>query len=287
MNKIALGTAQFGLPYGINNKKGQLTLEESIEILDYAGEAGIDTLDTAMHYGNALEVIGHYHQYGKHRFKIISKFQEKDNFVLATHVARTLKALQISFLEGLLCHSFDFFIKDKALRTQLYGLKKEGIVKKIGISIYSKIQLEYLLDNDFHFDIVQLPYNLLDNYTIKGNLIKKAAEKGIEVHARSTFLQGLFFKTITNFPSKIQALRPYVQELKKIAKEWKIPMHEMALNYTLVNEHIHKVIIGIDSLQQLKHNLDSVYTEQLSNKLLSNIHRITVKKPALLQPINW
>ena len=51
MNKIALGTVQFGLDYGVNNKRGKIPADEVFRILDKAAEAGIDTLDTAHAYG--------------------------------------------------------------------------------------------------------------------------------------------------------------------------------------------------------------------------------------------
>ena len=62
-NKLILGTVQMGLPYGINNSTGKVSLEDSLEILDYAFENGIKTLDTAEAYGNAHEVIGIFHHH--------------------------------------------------------------------------------------------------------------------------------------------------------------------------------------------------------------------------------
>lgn len=287
MNKVILGTAQFGLNYGINNKKGQPTQKETAAILDYAWSVGIDMLDTAMHYGNALEVIGNYHGQRKHRFKLISKFQEHADLDLKEHVEATLDKLKITALEGLLCHSFDFFTREDRLRQQLFYLKQKGYIHKIGVSIYSKQQLFYLLDNQLHIDIIQLPYNLLDNYANKGQLIKKASQKGIEIHTRSAFLQGLFFRPLDTLPEKIQPLRPYLEQIHNISQELSIPMHQLALNYAAENADISKVIIGVDSLEQLKSNLSAVQPKLIGEKWLTTLNQITVKEQSLLQPVNW
>lgn len=287
MHKIILGTAQFGLNYGINNLKGQISEAEAFKILDYARSAAIQTLDTAMHYGNALEVIGNYHAQRNHHFDVISKFQEKPNFSLVGHIQQTLERLRIASLEGLLCHSFDFYSQNNLLIEGLISLKKEGIIKKMGVSIYNEKQLHFLIEGTIPVDIIQLPYNLLDNYAIKGHLIHKATQKGIEIHTRSAFLQGLFFKSTTSLPSKIQPLKPYLEILQTISNQSKIPMHQLALNYALTNEDIHKVVIGIDSLEQLKYNLSAVKPSLFSKNLINTLHQIKVEEQALLQPVNW
>jgi len=58
--KLALGTAQFGFDYGINNKKGKIPKKEVFQILDYAAKQKIDTLDTALGYGDSERIIGEY-----------------------------------------------------------------------------------------------------------------------------------------------------------------------------------------------------------------------------------
>ena len=57
-NKIILGTAQFGMNYGINNSMGVPEDKDVSSILDYAHKNGINTLDTAIAYGNSEERLG-------------------------------------------------------------------------------------------------------------------------------------------------------------------------------------------------------------------------------------
>jgi aryl-alcohol dehydrogenase-like predicted oxidoreductase len=287
--KIVLGTVQFGLNYGINNTTGKPNREKVFDILDYAWSKGIDTLDTAVHYGDAIAVIGAYHSQSTHRFKVISKFQENRDLDLKKSVQTSLDTLQIEQLEGLLCHSFDFFTTNLAIRRELQFLKKIGVVKKIGVSIYSKEQLAFLIEQHFLYavDIIQLPYNLLDNAAQKGQLIAKAKEIGIEIHTRSVFLQGLFFRPLHTLPQKIQALSPYLKDLHKITQDSELPMHQLALSYALANENIEKVLIGVDSIEQLQSNLETSKNYPLQQNTLASLDRIKVKELNLLQPVNW
>ena len=68
--RIALGTAQFGMDYGIANTKGQVTRSEVKEIIQLAESRGIDTIDTAIVYGESEACLG---DAGVQGFKVITK----------------------------------------------------------------------------------------------------------------------------------------------------------------------------------------------------------------------
>lgn len=57
-SKLALGTVQFGLEYGINNQAGQVSPEAIARILSECRLHGVDTLDTARTYGTSEAVLG-------------------------------------------------------------------------------------------------------------------------------------------------------------------------------------------------------------------------------------
>ena len=67
--KLALGTAQFGMKYGVANKHSDFSLEKISEILQYAKKNNINTLDTAVSYGEA-ERLG---EIGVNEWNIITK----------------------------------------------------------------------------------------------------------------------------------------------------------------------------------------------------------------------
>ena len=105
-------------------------------------------------------------------------------------------------------------------------------------------------------------------------------EKGVEIHVRSTFLQGLFFKERNHLPPKLQPLKPYLEQLDVYAQNQQISIAELALNYNLQNKYIDGVLIGVDNVEQLKTNLSSIIDFPIN---LS----IPVKEKELLNPVNW
>lgn len=287
ISKLILGTVQFGLDYGINNKVGKVPSDEVRAIFDYAKNNGIRILDTAEAYGNATELIGSYHKATKHQFSVITKFNSKFNSFenLEDEVIRNLRQLNISNFLGYLYHSYDDFKNYKNIISQLENLKTKGYIKHIGISIYTNEQFEEVLD-DRTIEIIQLPYNLLDNFNRRGDLIRRAKEKGKIIHTRSVFLQGLFFKNLNTLPKKLLPLKELLKQINHLASEYNIDIASLALNYVLANPDIDGVLVGVDCLQQLKKNISSAQSP-LPKKLIDTIDNIKVKDSSLLNPSNW
>lgn len=289
-NKLVLGTVQFGLDYGINNQRGKPNTLEVKEILDCALEQGIHLLDTAEAYGNAQEVIGFYHRTSNSpfRFDIITKFDSTKTHYsnLVDRVKDDMKQLEISSIYAYMYHSFDQFVEFfDTHKEEIEYLKQKGLIKKFGVSVYTNEQIEYLLKYDL-VELVQIPYNLLDNENLRGAVMKKAAKKGLEVHTRSAFLQGLFFKSISTFTPKIQPLTAYLQQIRQIANSNNIEMADLALSYVVTNKHIDKALIGIDSIEQLLNNVDAANSD-ISPSVLASVNEINVKEIELLNPSNW
>jgi aryl-alcohol dehydrogenase-like predicted oxidoreductase len=135
-------------------------------------------------------------------------------------------------------------------------------------------------------DLIQLPFNLLDNNRKRSVLIKKAKEKGIEIHTRSAFLQGLFFKNTKDLPDKLIVLKPYLNILNSICEKNKLKLNDLSLNYIVQQKSIDNVIIGIDSIDQLKENIQSLQKE-IPEEVIKQIDLIDVKEISLLNPANW
>lgn len=182
-------------------------------------------------------------------------------------------------------HSFDSFKSNyNALKT-LNELKSEGLIKNIGVSVYTNTQLKNLLNEDL-ISVVQLPFNLLDNFSVRGDLINKLKEKGKIIHTRSAFLQGLFFKKTTDDLPIVKALRKPLNILNQIKKKQNCSMEELALSYCINQKNIDNVIIGVDSISQLNANLKASYYE-FDDEVLNCINNISVKDLDLLNPSLW
>lgn len=283
MNKLILGTVQFGLDYGINNISGKPSQIEVFEILDLAFENGIQILDTAIAYGNAIEIIGNYHKQSSNRFKIISKSKNTTIDSIESDIFSSLKDLKIDFFEGYMLHSMVDYLK-AGLVDKLVELKLLGKVKKIGVSIYTLDELETLIE-DSRIDILQLPFNLLDNHNIKGDLLKQAKLKGKEIHTRSVFLQGLFFKSNEELGTKFESIKSEIVQIKEIALKLNLSIESLALNYCINKEYIDQVLIGVETYAQLKQNLSLVNSSlDIQNEIDSSIF---VQNIEMLNPVNW
>jgi len=289
-SKIVLGTVQLGLDYGINNQLGKPDLNNSFEILQTAYNSGISFLDTAEAYGDAVDIIGKFHAEKKVEFNIISKFGSiKSETDLNKNISETLTKLNQNSLYAYLFHSPSDIKKLQTLPklvSQLNDLKSGGKIKKIGISIYTNDDFEQAIKNPL-IELIQFPFNVFDNNNKRLEILKKAKDNGKEVHCRSVFLQGLFYKKPNEIPNKLTLLIPYLEVLNSISKKLNLTITELALNYALSNPYIDKVLIGVDSVNQLNQNISNINFNLTQSDFKLIDENINIKEEELLYPYNW
>lgn len=282
-----MGGAQLGMNYGINNY-GPIDKAKVFEILDFASKNGINMIDTAEVYGNSLELIGNYiKQRPNNNLRIISKLNkglDMHKLNLFDHIENQLKIICMNSFYGYMFHDYVNFLNNDHLFDNMNDLKDSGLIKKIGISLYDTNNIIDIVQN-YKFDFIQVPFNLLDNDKEKIEILKIANEKKIEIHVRSVFLQGLLFKPFDNYSDKLEPLKKYVKELKKISSESKIDIEYLALKYPLKKYYIDKVIFGIHNLKQFSENI-KIINSNISIPV-NKIEEITVKEKDLLKPYNW
>ena len=274
-NKIVLGTVQFGLQYGVNSA-GRPSEEAVKRILEEAAKGGIATLDTSSAYGNSEEILGKCITIDED-FKIVSKYPKGERPV-AEMFNGSLNRLKVNQLYGYLLHHFEVYKNNPKVWDEFVALKKSGKVQKIGFSLYSPEELEFILNKKSPFDLIQIPFNILDKKFLP--LMKELHEKGVEIHVRSTFLQGLFFKDRETLPEKLKPMKKYLLQLDDYSKATGLSISEMALNYNLQNPYIDGVLIGVDNVEQLRMNLSSIKDTPIDIE-------IDVKEQELLNPVNW
>lgn len=278
VNKLAIGTVQFGLNYGISNSTGKVAESESTEILNLALLNGIETIDTAEGYGNSESVLG---QNSLDEFNIVSKFSanQSGKCNLESSLTKSLSNLRVTSIYGYLAHSASLLLNDKHIWEQLKIERDKGRVRKIGYSIYTVEELELLLENDFIPDLIQFQYNILDRRFEPWFKILK--ERGVEIHTRSCFLQGLFF--LKDLPSFFDEVAPFIQMLKK-----QYPTDEklasFLMSFCLESAFVDKVVIGVQSAHQLQINLNSI----LDNKHLYKFpNSPVIDNLNILLPYHW
>lgn len=283
-NKLIIGTAQFGLNYGINNMLGQISVDEAIQILTLAKQSNISFIDTSSAYGNSEKILGtilpDYPQY----FKVISKYPQCNKSVHDTF-KESLMQLKQNQLYGYLVHHFDFYKRNPSIWNDFLRLKEQKMIQKVGFSIYNVEELEFLLNEELEFDLVQFPYNIFDRqFTPYLRILKNL---GVEVHTRSVFLQGLFFKDISSLSREFYPLKPSLNDLHVYCDTHAISIEKLALGYVINNPLIDNVLIGVDSSKQFKENVLSICDYHITDEDVSFISSIDIGEKKLLNPINW
>jgi len=275
MRKLVLGTVQFGLQYGVNSA-GRPSEDAVKGILAEAAKGGITILDTSSAYGNSEEILGESVT-SEENFMIVSKYP-KGEIPVGEMFNSSLKSLKVDKLYGYLLHHFEVYKNNPKVWDEFMALKDSGKVQKIGFSLYTPDELEFILKKGSTFDLIQVPFNIFDKKFLP--YMKDLHEKGVEIHVRSTFLQGLFFKDRNALPEKLQPMKKYLLQLDEFSKKSGLSISEIALNYNLQNPHIDGVLIGVDNVSQLKMNLASVKDTPIDVN-------IEVKEKELLNPVNW
>lgn len=285
-NRLILGTVQLGLSYGINNIHGKPSVEEANTILDLAYQSGIHFLDTAEAYGDSQKIIASYlNKNPSKNFNILTKFKAQSD---PSRIQDQIKAFQgLVRNEQLYCFSYHRFldVEDERFKEKLMEMKSNKEILKVGVSVYDNEEFEKAIEEK-HIDVIQLPFNLLDNWKRRGRLIAKAKSEGKEIHVRSVFLQGIFFKGNESFPDKLKPLVPYIEELRSLSREFEMGMQEMALNYALGFKEIDKVLVGVEKAEQLKQIVGSI-EKPLCEKLATRISEIDVVDSGLVDPRKW
>ena len=283
-NKLAIGTAQFGMDYGIANFNGQVTKKEIIAILNLAWGNGINTIDTAKAYGNSEEAIGNsLDGNGGDDWNIITKVNNY-NCSLTELLRDSEEKLSISPY-ALLAHSSKLFL-DKRFIEEMLFIKEENLVSKIGVSVYDEKEISHILLSDFIPNIIQVPINILDTRLYRNGKLKLLKEKGIEIHARSIFLQGLFFLENDILNNRFPEALPVIEKLKQIASKSKITVPELSLLWLLSLNEIDKVVIGIDNVKQLKAHLKTL-KKTINPDSYDHALSICFENESILNPSLW
>ena len=288
MNKLGLGTVQFGLDYGLSTSEGRVPSNEVTYILNYASDKRIDMLDTAPSYGESEKDLG---SNSINNFKIVTKTQNiaapkvssSDVKLIDKIFMKSLKNLNINSAYGLLVHDVRDLLKfgSEKLYGLLTNLKKEQKIRKLGVSIYDKGQLESILDL-YDIDLVQLPLNILDRRLIDSDILTRLKNRGVEIHVRSVFLQGLLLMPKNQIPDKFVRW----EKTWNIWHEWladnEISALEASLRYAVAFPEVSKVLVGVESLNQLKEISRAI------NGVLPDLPKnLQIDDIDLLNPTNW
>lgn len=294
--KLCLGTVQFGMDYGIQGAK-KASYNEIDRILDYAMGHDITLLDCAAAYGEAEKVIGHHIRHSKYRksvFRIISKipagaFDKHDCVdwpeIALQNARQELETIGVDRFEAYLFHNASLLYKEGAV-SALCQVKSEGLSKKIGVSVYSPDEALKALSYK-EIEVIQVPYNVFDHRLDKCEFFKKAREKGMEIYARSTLLQGLVMMRPDELPGKMQFAKSYISSFQEICRKAGFSLLEAAISYVMQHPDISYVVFGVDNINQLKEYI-SIANHPIPPELFSGLYNeFEGVDEKLVNPVLW
>tara|TARA_R100001129_G_scaffold186664_1_gene180112 strand:+ start:11777 stop:12640 length:864 start_codon:yes stop_codon:yes gene_type:complete len=253
--KLALGSAQFGVDYGVSNRFGRVAPEMVQRVLSLAAELGIGTLDTAAAYGKCESILG---ANNLQPFNIVSKVIPRDRFKeparkwIRNSISESLSNLNVSSLYALLLHRADDLLGDDAeiVYRELLSLKYEGFVKKVGVSVYTPEEVDKIFSR-FKLDIVQAPMNIIDRRMQLSGCLERLKQAGVEVHIRSAFLQGLLLMEPNQRPSYFSPWQGVLSNFDQWVKDNKLSKVEACLGFLNSQNAIDRIVVGVQNTTQL------------------------------------
>ena len=289
--KLGLGTVQFGLDYGVSNTSGQTSLEEVQKIIDYAAVSGVEVLDTAFLYGSSEEVLGKVLP-SNHPFKIVTKTSKISDEIVSENAAdaligdfeQSLNRLQQESVYGLLLHDADVLFKDGAeiLVDRLRGIKQGGLVQKIGVSVYTQEQIERGIELNF-CELIQLPVNVYDQRLVKSGMLRRLKDNRVEIHARSTFLQGLLLMRPDELPEYFSMIDEHHRRYWKFIEQKSLSPVQSALMFLNSLHEIGTVVCGVNNLGQF----EELVGVNLHDFSLTEYVEFAVNDLTVIDPVEW
>lgn len=257
ISKLALGSANFGLEYGLANHSGKISKLELEKILSLSEASGIEVIDTAQAYGDSEARLGVFSS--DYCFKIVTKIDidlERDcvKNSISCLVEQSCKRLEQSRLYAVMIHRPEILLgkHGSLIIKELLLLKERDIISKIGVSIYSPKILEEI-SNLFKLDIVQAPFNIFDQQILSSGWSEKLKRNGVEIHVRSVFLQGLLLMKRSSLPEYFVKHWPtHFDNWYKFLNDSREDALNVALKFALNQDWIDKIVVGVDSVSQLK-----------------------------------
>ena len=286
--KLAIGTAQFGLNYGLTNKKGKVKISEVNKVLNFARENKLNYLDTSQNYGNSELILG---KNKIKNFKIITKInlakiklENKTTKKIENLVLKSLKNLKVKKVYAVLLQDTNIIFKKNGIKiyNALNYLKKKKLISKFGYSIYDFKNLNSLCVK-YKPDLIQCPFNIFDRRLLESKNLNFLKKNKIEIHIRSIFLQGLLLSsTNKKIMKKFREFKNLFKNYDYFLKKNKISNLKTCLSFVSKYKKIDKIIVGIDSLSQLS----KIYNLKLNKNLNFPTH-ISSNNNKLIDPRNW
>jgi len=272
--ELCLGTVQFGMDYGIKGQK-QPSVEQAVDMLDYATQNGINTIDT-----DKLFIVS------KFRPNLLDDVgQDKYYEIMRNNLENTLSRLHTDYLDSYLLHSARYIFDDEIIDT-LNRLKADGLAKRVGVSVYEPEEAKKCIERP-NVDFMQLPYSIFDQRMEKAGVFENAKKDSIQIHSRSAFIQGLILMEEDEVPPFLAKAKPIVKKISLLCERHGLSKISLAMNYVKQQSRISHLVFGVDNLEQLKEDIE-IFSEDISTDIIDDIAKeFTDIEADIVMPSLW
>jgi aryl-alcohol dehydrogenase-like predicted oxidoreductase len=291
--RLVLGTAQLGMQYGVANRTGMPDRATVEEIVNAAWSGGIKEFDTAQAYGESERALGRaFTTLGLgYEVSVVSKLapgvQVGDRDHIFRSVRQSLKNLGVESLSGLLLHSEqDFASWDQGLGEIMLDLVKQGLTKRVGVSVYSPEKALAALNTE-GIEAIQVPSNMLDRRFEAAGVFDLADKRGVKIYVRSVFLQGLLLLQPADLPSNLAMAAPTLKDMQALGESLGLTRKTLAMAYAVMAYPKAGIVVGSETAGQVKENI-SLYKAEAQNELVEMVRNRFIDIPEkLLNPALW
>jgi aryl-alcohol dehydrogenase-like predicted oxidoreductase len=219
-------------------------------------------------------------------FKVVSKYAPRSPLRPIQAAEETLALLGLVSLHGYLFHDVADFTSDGGGKwDEFRKLRHSGRADRVGFSLYHPRDAEMLIERGLDFDLVQIPYSLLDRRFER--LLPDFKRRGVEVHVRSVFLQGLVFRKPRELPEFFRPVRPSLQRLAMHAAESGLSIESLCLGFALSNKAVDRVVIGVECVSDLEDDLRRAKEAETAGIDWTDLGDIECTDEEMLVPLNW
>lgn len=294
MKTLGLGTVQFGIPYGVTNAEGRTSLDEVRLILNYCQKINVSVFDTAANYGQGEEILGSLIPPSVD-IRIVTKSGNTSHIrsredaydCLRQSLVQSLIKLKLKKVYGFLLHKTEDFLSNQGdyLFEALHRLQDEGLVEKIGASVYHPGQAEALLHR-FTFDLIQLPTSILDQRFLLSGVLDRLKASHVEIHARSIFLQGILLSPTDKLPPFLSPMIPTLIRLHSFLGKWGMTPLEASIDFIKKVPAIDVALVGVNNLEQFK-GIADVFHSKKNKVAINEYESFGLTDLTLVDPSRW
>lgn len=277
--KLCLGTVQFGMDYGVFNTPRK-DPEYCIQCLDYATQNGIDAIDTATAYGDAERIVGEFLSRKtisrdklfistKHLPNILDDYEKEDYVsVIRENIQKSLATLNTDYVDAYYFHSSRYAFQPELLEA-ISVMQKEGLAKKVGVSVYFPDEAMACFGNS-NINCIQAPYSIFDHRMKESDVFETGKEKGFNIDVRTVFVKGLIRLKEDEIPAHLEKAKPIFAKLDEICKATGFSRIELAIGYVKRETEINHLVFGIRDQEQLAEDI-AAFRKDIPESLFKEI----------------